>query len=142
MQFENVYWDATLMGADRRQIRTALSLYGSRLSAVFLSGGVNDFAGIRDMRPVLGDNCSAGKTAAPCFRDGAEQGSLDWLLAKVKESCIALIDEIIGATWRTGTTRTNGQPASATGAARIILHNDDHTPARWLPVLRDLGLAK
>lgn len=184
MQYENVYWDATLMKMDgnypsilaigdswfwypfpggsllnylggmvatrehqilafgnngaeaydyvngtyTRQIRTALDLYGSRLSAVFISGGGNDFAGINDLRPVLGDNCAACTTAAACFRDGTEKGSLDWLLGKIKDSYIALIDQIIGATWLTTTTLANGQPASATGPTRIIVHNYDYAP--------------
>ena len=106
-------------GTYSRQIRTALDLYGSSLSAVFLSGGGNDFAGINDLRPVLGDNCVACTTAEACFRDGAQKGSLDWLLEKVSDSYIALINQIIGATWRTA-------EESATGATRIIVHNYDY----------------
>lgn len=115
-------------GTYSRQIRTALDLYGSSLSAVWISGGGNDFAGINDLRPVLGDNCAACTTAAACFRDGAEKGSLDWLLGKVKDSYIALIDEIIGATWKTGAAGADGQSASATGPTRVILHTYDYAP--------------
>ncbi|MES2951347.1 MAG: SGNH/GDSL hydrolase family protein [Pseudomonadota bacterium] len=60
-------------------VREALRLYGSDLSAVFLSGGGNDFAGFNDMRPLLKDNCSAETTAANCFRSGDSglQGFMD-----------------------------------------------------------------
>jgi lysophospholipase L1-like esterase len=115
-------------GTYSRQITTALDLYGDRLSAVFISGGGNDFSGISDLRPMLGDNCAACTTAAACFRDGAEKGSLDWLLGKVKDSYIALINQVIGATWRTGVRPADGGLGSATGATRIILHNYDYAP--------------
>ena len=107
MQFEHVYSDAALMrtadkypssilafgdngaeaygyvrGTCAHRIGTALGLYGSRLSAVFISGGGNDFAGINDPRPLLADNCVGCATAADCFREGSEKGSLDWLLAR------------------------------------------------------------
>lgn len=48
----------------------ALRLYGSGLSAVFISGGGNDFAGLNDLRPLLKDNCSGETTAKNCFRGG------------------------------------------------------------------------
>ncbi len=48
----------------------ALRLYGSVLSAVFLSGGGNDFAGFNDLRPLLKANCSGETTARNCFRGG------------------------------------------------------------------------
>jgi hypothetical protein len=117
-------------GTYSRQIGTALDLYGSRLSAVLISGGGNDFAGINDLRPVLGDDCAACTTAAACFRDGAEKGSLDWLLAKIKDSYITLIDRVIGATWRAG----EGGAQGASGPARIILHNYDYAPVNGMGV--------
>lgn len=106
-------------GKYSRQVRSALDLYGGSLSAVFISGGGNDFAGLNDLRPMLLDDCSSCGTAAGCFRDPSEAGSLGWLLDKVGNSYVALIDQVIGATWRA---------ASATGATRIILHNYDYAP--------------
>jgi hypothetical protein len=88
-------------GTYARQIGTALDLYGCCLSAVFISGWGNDFAGINGLRPLLADNCVGWTTAADCFREGSEKGSLDWPLAKVRDSFIALIDQVIGATWAT-----------------------------------------
>lgn len=57
----------------------ALRLYGADLSAVFLSGGGNDFAGFNDLRPLLQENCAAQTTAAGCFKGGSDglQGFLD-----------------------------------------------------------------
>lgn len=115
-------------GKYARPIDTALQLYGSSLSAVFISGGGNDFAGINDLRPLLLDDCSACATAAGCFRERAQAGSLGWLLDKIGASYIALIDRVIGATWHTGVVDASGRTASATGATRIILHNYDYAP--------------
>jgi lysophospholipase L1-like esterase len=104
-------------GTFAKQVRTALGLYGSSLSAVFISGGGNDFAGLNDLRPMLLEDCSACRTPAACFRNRTEFGSMGWLLSKLEQSYAALIDQILGATWRT-----------ATGATRIILHNYDYAP--------------
>jgi lysophospholipase L1-like esterase len=134
------------------QIKNALDLYGSSLSAVFISGGGNDFAGLADLRPLLRDNCSGCTSAAECFRDNADKGSLGWLFAKVKDSYIALIDQVIGATWQTAILRADGRPSSATGATQIILHNYDYAlptgigifgrPATWLrPAFEAAGVA-
>lgn len=103
-------------GTYARQVRTAFDLYGSSLSAVFISGGGNDFSGINDLRPMLLDDCSACATPAACFRQPAEFGSMGWLLDKVGRSYVALIDQASGATWRTA------------GGAKIILHNYDYAP--------------
>src|SRR4051812_21659925 len=43
-------------------IQNALARYGTGLSAVFVSGGGNDFAGMSDLRPILGLDCSACAT--------------------------------------------------------------------------------
>lgn len=115
-------------GTYARQIDNALRLYGGSLSAVFISGGGNDFAGINDLRPMLLDDCSDCGSAAACFRDPSEAGSLGWLLDKVGKSYIMLIDKVIGATWQTGVPDARGRPASATGATKIIVHNYDYAP--------------
>jgi hypothetical protein len=115
-------------GKYEKQIRTALKLYGDRLSAVFISGGGNDFAGLNDLRPMLLEDCSKCTSPTGCFRPADESGSLGWLLNKVKQSYITLIDQVIGATWTTGLAGADGRPASATGATKIILHNYDYAP--------------
>ena len=60
-------------------VRHALRMYGASLSAVFISGGGNDFAGFNDLRPLLKDDCSAETSAKTCFRGGADglRGFLD-----------------------------------------------------------------
>ena len=57
-------------GKYARSVREALRLYGAGLSAAFISGGGNDFAGFNDLRPLLKDDCSAESTAKGCFRPG------------------------------------------------------------------------
>ncbi len=57
-------------GKYRDQVVGALRLYGRTLSAVFISGGGNDFAGFNDMRPLLKLDCTAAQTAADCFQSG------------------------------------------------------------------------
>lgn len=59
-------------GKYAKSVRVALKLYGSNLSAVFISGGGNDFAGFNDMRPLLKPSCAAETTAKGCFRDGTQ----------------------------------------------------------------------
>jgi len=57
-------------GKYKDQITGALRRYGGSLSAVFISGGGNDFAGFNDMRPLLNLDCTGAQTAADCFRAG------------------------------------------------------------------------
>ena len=57
-------------GKYAKSVREALRLYGAGLSAAFISGGGNDFAGFNDLRPLLKDDCSAESTAKGCFRPG------------------------------------------------------------------------
>jgi hypothetical protein len=52
-------------------VREALRLYGKSLSAVFISGGGNDFAGLHDLRPLLKTDCSNETTAKDCFKTGS-----------------------------------------------------------------------
>lgn len=105
-------------GTYKRRIQTALQLHGDSLSAVFISGGGNDFAGLSDLRPLLLNDCSACTTAEACYRHGDDEQSLEWLLNKVIGSYIALIDKIIGATWNTA--------QNASGPTKIYLHNYDY----------------
>lgn len=173
MQFQNVYWDPTLMQTDGRQpsilaigdswfwypfpggsllnylgemvdarehvilaygyngaeaydyvhgkykklISTALDLYGDRLSAVFISGGGNDFAGLNDLRPLLLSACANCTSASACFRAGPDTGTLEWLMDKVRKSYIALIDQILGAS----------QSRSGSGGTSILIHTYDYS---------------
>ena len=57
-------------GKYAKVIQVALKRYGTGLSAVFISGGGNDFAGFNDMRPLLKSDCSAQADAAGCYLDG------------------------------------------------------------------------
>ncbi|WP_205701155.1 MULTISPECIES: SGNH/GDSL hydrolase family protein [unclassified Janthinobacterium] len=105
-------------GTYKRRIQTALQLHGDSLSAVFISGGGNDFAGLSDMRPLLLKDCSACTSAEACYRSGDDEQSLNRFLNKVTGSFIALIDKIIGATWNT--------TQNASGPTKIYLHNYDY----------------
>lgn len=57
-------------GKYEKAVTQALKFYGSGLSAVFISGGGNDFAGFNDMRPLLKLDCTNATTAAECFKSG------------------------------------------------------------------------
>ncbi len=72
-------------GKYKTLVRTALQHHGAGLSAVFLSGGGNDFAGFNDLRPLLKDDCRKFKTAAGCYRPGVEERTLAWLMKKIAE---------------------------------------------------------
>lgn len=65
-------------GKYRKDVIHALHFYGSGLSAVFISGGGNDFAGFNDMRPLLRLDCTDATTAADCFKSG-DGGLSDFL---------------------------------------------------------------
>lgn len=98
-------------GKYSRSIRTALKMHGSSLSAAFISGGGNDFAGMNDLRPMLNADCSAALRASDCFRPGADAGTVAWLMAKTAESYRMLIGQIMAAS----------RPETF-----IILHNYDY----------------
>ena len=126
------------IGKYNRSIRTALKFHGPSLSAVFISGGGNDFAGMNDLRPMLNDDCSRAHTAAECFRPGDEDRTLDWLMRKTGDSFRLLIGQIM---------------TSANQNSRIILHNYDYAfpsgqgvfgkKGSWLrPALDDANVPK
>jgi hypothetical protein len=62
---------ADYVGKYAKGINSALRIYGKDLSAVFISGGGNDFAGFNDLRPLLKADCSAETNAKGCFQTGA-----------------------------------------------------------------------
>jgi hypothetical protein len=111
-------------GKYSRSIRTALKLQGSSLSAVFISGGGNDFAGINDLRPMLNADCSAASKADECFRPGREAGTVAWLMAKTADSYRMLIGQIMAAS-RPGTF--------------ILMHNYDYAYPTGKGVFRNGG---
>ncbi len=92
-------------------IAGALERYGTGCSAVFVSGGGNDFAGFTDLRPLLGMDCSACTSEDACFNHGPGEGSIDTLFDRVKQSHIQLIDLVA---------------AHVPASARIYLHNYDY----------------
>lgn len=102
-------WDY-VNGRFRASVDTALRLQGASLSAVFVSGGGNDFAGFNDLRPMLKTDCSQASDAQSCFVSGNQAGSLDDLMHEMDENYQRLIDRIIAAT-----------PA----ACWVVLHNYD-----------------
>ena len=83
------------VGKYRKTIRTALKHHGKSLSAVFISGGGNDFAGFNDLRPMLAADCSAAKSASACFRDGDSNGTLGWTMHRLAESYRILIEQVV-----------------------------------------------
>jgi hypothetical protein len=95
--------------ADR--IERALQRYGSGCSAVFVSGGGNDFAGFNDLRPLLGLDCSACASADACFNHGAQADSIESLFDRVQQYHVELIDRIA---------------AHVPASARIFVHNYDY----------------
>lgn len=98
-------------GKYSKSVRTALSMHGPDLSAVFISGGGNDFAGFNDLRPLLRDSCTNAGSAGECFRDGAAERSLEWLMRKLSESYRTLIGKVF---------------ASSNPNLKVFLHNYDY----------------
>jgi hypothetical protein len=98
-------------GKYRTQVRTTLQHHGSGLSAVFISGGGNDFAGYNDLRPLLKDDCSKFKTAAACYRPGDDERTLGWLMKKTAENHSLLIGQIF---------------MMARPGTQVFLHNYDY----------------
>lgn len=97
-------------GKYRSAVRTALRLHGRTLSAVFLSGGGNDFAGFNDLRPMLNRDCSLAQSVGDCFASGPQAGTLDALMQEMAQNYRMLVEQMLAAT-----------PA----ACRIVLHNYD-----------------
>lgn len=94
-------------------VERALDRYGPGLSAVFVSGGGNDFAGWTDLRPLLGVDCRGCATADACFNHGSAPGDLEELCDRVQTWHIELIDLVA---------------ARVPAAARIFVHSYDYAP--------------
>ena len=98
-------------GVYKDNIELGLSFYGSGLSAIFISGGGNDFAGFNDLRPLLKLNCSSMSTARGCFRTGSDLGTIQWLMDRTQASLDSLIVKAFSA-----------MPANS----KVFLHNYDY----------------
>ncbi len=73
-------------GKYKNAVTTALNQHGDGLSAVFISGGGNDFAGLNDLLPLLHPDCSSAHSAADCFKNGGADGTLGGLMKKTAEA--------------------------------------------------------
>ena len=98
-------------GRYRRQVSEGLRLYGSALSAVFISGGGNDLAGRDDLLPMLNHDCSTATVPSQCFRSGTATGTLGEMINRVGSSTETLIAKALSVI-----------PAAAT----IFLHPYDY----------------
>jgi hypothetical protein len=85
-------------GKYRKSVKSALKLYGRDLSAVFISGGGNDFAGFNDLGPLLKADCTGITNAKDCFRKGNTEGTINWLMTKTGESYRILVGQILAST--------------------------------------------
>jgi lysophospholipase L1-like esterase len=92
-------------------VSQALKFHGDGLSAVFISGGGNDFAGLNDLLPLLRENCSNAQTAGDCFKPGAANGTLDKLMSDLTEAYTLLIGQIM---------------MKCPAAVKIFVHNYDY----------------
>jgi hypothetical protein len=98
-------------GVYRDSVETGLKFHGGGLSAVFISGGGNDFAGFNDLRPLLKFDCSQFKTARGCYRTGNDTGTLEWLMDRTESSLDTLINKVF---------------LLARAGTKIILHTYDY----------------
>lgn len=96
-------------GKYRRSVNEALRLYGASLSAVFISGGGNDFAGLNDMRPLLNLDCTSAQSAEECFQSG--DSGLSGFLERMDQHYRTLIGRIY--------TRTSLD-------CKIVMHSYDY----------------
>ena len=82
-------------GKFKNAVTTALNFHGDGLSAVFISGGGNDFAGLNDLLPLLNLDCSSAHSAAECFKPGDDDGTLGGFMKKIAEDYTLLIGQIM-----------------------------------------------
>jgi hypothetical protein len=82
-------------GKYKQQVKELLRLFGSTASALLISGGGNDFAGLNDLRPLLRDDCSAAADPASCFHPGEAEGTVEWLMQRVFENYALLISRAL-----------------------------------------------
>lgn len=106
-------------GKYRKLVRNALQRYGDGLSAVFISGGGNDFAGFADVRPMLKPDCSGATQPSDCFIAGTADHTLGWLMKRVTENYNRLIGQVL---------------MSSNPGVLIVLHNYDNALPSGKPV--------
>ncbi len=82
-------------GKYKRQVAELLRLYGSSASAVLISGGGNDFAGLNDLRPMLKADCAGCTSAEGCFVPGDDEGTIEWLMHRIYENHALLISRAL-----------------------------------------------
>jgi hypothetical protein len=82
-------------GKYKRQVSELLRLYGPSASALLISGGGNDFAGLNDLRPMLKPDCGGCTSAAGCFVPGDDEGTIEWLMHRVYENHALLISRAL-----------------------------------------------
>ncbi len=76
-------------------VTNALNSHGDGLSAVFLSGGGNDFAGLNDLLPLLNVDCTNAASANDCFKSGSAEETLNGLMNQIAEDYTLLIGQIM-----------------------------------------------
>lgn len=81
-------------GVYRKQVDTGLKFHGAGVSAVFISGGGNDFAGFSDLRPLLKSDCTGITTARGCYRTNPGE-ALDLLMSRTEQSLDELIAKVL-----------------------------------------------
>lgn len=69
----------------RKDIDFGFKMYGSDVSALMLSGGGNDVAGMSDFLRLLQDDCSKAKTLTDCYRQGQPDAMITKIIGAYKE---------------------------------------------------------
>jgi hypothetical protein len=98
-------------GKYKNVVTTALNFHGDALSAVFISGGGNDFAGLNDLLPLLNADCSAARNPEECFKSSDVEGTLQGLMKRATEDYQLLIGQIL---------------MKCPSAVKIFVHNYDY----------------
>lgn len=109
-------------GKYKNTVKSSLKFFGGSLSAVFISGGGNDFAGLNDLRPLLNLDCSAANSAAECFLSGG--GGFTKFLERLEDHYRTLIGRVY--------TYTSLD-------CKIIMHNYDYAIPDGRSVFGDRG---
>jgi len=82
-------------GTYKKLVDRLLTLHGGfHTSAVFISGGGNDFAGYNDLRPLLGIDCTNAPSEAACYRDAEGRDTLGPFMADLRENLDTLIGRV------------------------------------------------
>lgn len=84
-------------GKFNKNVRFTLKMHGESLSAVFISGGGNDFAGVDDLGEMLKPDCAKLAAARDCFLAGSAPGTLDAVMDILAGSYRMLVDQVQAA---------------------------------------------